>query len=136
MDKDYLIVEDSTERLKLIARYFDNFIGKTFDVAFTSKAAINYLKTNSYYCIFLDHDLEEEHYEKENSYEGTGQEVCRFLVDNSIPVSKIVIHSLNPIGSHNMMGILAEGDYDYISKPFFWDGRYGNKLRKITGYEE
>lgn len=29
--------------------------------------------------IFLDHDLEEEHYEKQNAYSGTSQEVCRLL---------------------------------------------------------
>lgn len=135
MNKDYLIVEDSSERLKLIAKHFDNFIGKTFDVAFKASQAIYFLKENTYQCIFLDHDLEEEHYEKQNSYSGTSQEVCRFIVDNKIEIPKIVIHSLNPVGRDNMMKILKEGNYDYLSKPFFWDWRYGNKIRKYAGYE-
>ena len=134
MDKKFLIVEDSSERLKLIARHFDNFIGVTFDLAFSSQQAISYLKQNLYECIFLDHDLELEHYETQ-SYEGTGQEVCRFIVDNKIKVPKIVIHSLNPVGRDHMMSILKEGNYDYISKPFFWDWRYGNMVRKYSGYE-
>lgn len=48
MNKDYLIVEDSSERLKLIARHFDNFIGKTFDLAFRASEAISLLKENTY----------------------------------------------------------------------------------------
>ena len=136
MNKDYLIVEDSSERLKLIAKHFDNFIGKTFDIAYKSSQAISLLKENTYHCIFLDHDLEEEHYENEKSYSGTGQEVCRFIVDNKIEVPRIVIHSLNPVGRDRMMGILDEGDYDYLSKPFFWDWRYGNKIRKYASFDE
>lgn len=93
------------------------------------------LKQCEYKCIFLDHDLEKNHYENEHSYSGTGQEVCRYIVDNNIDVPRIVIHSLNPIGRHNMMGILNEKNIDYISKPFFWDYRYGNKVKKYADGE-
>lgn len=134
MEKDYLIVEDSTERLKRIANHFDNFIGKTFDIAFKAKTAISLLKENTYKVIFLDHDLEPEHYEKQ-MVRDTGQDVCNYLVDNKIQVPKIVIHSLNTEGREKMMEILKKGNYDFLDAPYFWDMRYGYKIRKWVGFD-
>lgn len=131
MKKDILIVEDSSSRIKLIAQHFDNFIGKAFDIATSSQQAIVFLKQHFYHCILLDHDLEIEHYEDASSSEGTGQDVCRYIVENKIEIPYIIIHSLNSIGRERMLHIFQDNGYEALSRPFFWDCRYGKLGYKI-----
>lgn len=51
----------------------------------------------------LDHDLGEEK---------NGYDICKYLVENSIPVvGGIAIHSMNPVGVANMRQLLTHYGY-------------------------
>lgn len=52
----------------------------------------------------LDHDLGEEK---------SGYDICKYLVENSIPVNGgIIIHSMNPVGVANMRQLLQHYGYN------------------------
>ena len=54
-----LLLEDSQERVKWFVK---QLIGNVIDFAYTSDQANKFLLENEYDVIFLDHDLDEEHY--------------------------------------------------------------------------
>ena len=123
MQKDILVVEDSEERLKKITSFL---IGYTYDIAPKANIAIDLLKTNTYDYVFLDHDLEEEHYETQCFGKGTGYEVAQFIVENKESIKRVILHSLNPVGRDRMLVLLKNAEYDVKSAPMFWDWRYGS----------
>jgi hypothetical protein len=62
-------------------------------------------KANDTLILCLDHDLGEEK---------TGYDICKYLVENSIPVSLIQIHSANPVGRANMNQLLTHYGYNVV----------------------
>lgn len=84
-----------------------NSIGCVVDFATTAQEAIDFLKKNEYDVIYLDHDLEEEHYQSNKDDHEDGRFVARHLKDMTQHHGKIVIvHSLNPSGRANIKSIL------------------------------
>lgn len=47
--------------------------------------------------IDLDYDLGEEK---------TGYDICKFILENHIPLNKVYIHTSNPVGRNNMIQLL------------------------------
>lgn len=100
-----LILEDEIYRQEEFKkRCIEN--GIDFDIAASSVDAINYLNEEYYDIIFLDHDL---------GGADTGAIVARYILSNHIK-SKVIIHSMNPVGSAAMHLILT----DSICFPMVW----------------
>lgn len=57
------------------------------------------------FVLCLDHDLGEEK---------TGYDICKYIVENSIPISLIQIHSANPVGRANMNQLLTHYGYKVV----------------------
>ena len=50
----------------------------------------------------LDHDLGEEK---------TGYDICKFIVENQIPILGYTLHTMNPVGRQNMKQLLSHYGY-------------------------
>jgi len=86
-----------------------NAIGHTVDFAITAQEAIKHLKDNEYDAIYLDHDLEEDHYQVNKDEHEDGRFVARALREMVKHHGKIVIvHSLNESGRLNIKSILND----------------------------
>ena len=66
---------------------------------------------NATMIIDLDHDLGEGN---ENELEPSGYEVCKWIVENHIPLIGFHIHSMNPVGAANMRQLLTHYGYKEI----------------------
>ena len=58
--------------------------------------------------IDLDHDLGEGN---ENELEPSGYAICKWIVENQIPLVGFHIHSMNPVGANNMRQLLTHYGY-------------------------
>lgn len=61
------------------------------------KEAIYELDKRYIKIIDLDHDLGEEK---------TGYDICKYIIENRIPIEKIYIHTNNPVGKFNMYQLI------------------------------
>ena len=52
--------------------------------------------------IDLDHDLGEEK---------TGYDICKFIIENEIPLLGAILHTMNPVGRQNMKHLLTHYGY-------------------------
>jgi DNA-binding response OmpR family regulator len=79
-------------------------------VSTTAKDAIEWLSTEKYDIVFLDHDLGGGAYLE--SGPGTGYEVAQYIASdskyNEVP---IIIHSWNPVGAENMKKLIPHAAY-------------------------
>lgn len=126
MDYDFLVVEDSDERMKKLKQFL---IGFSYLRASTALEAINLLQKNSFKWLMLDHDLAEEHYDLAprdwSKVSGTGQDVADWVAEHSPELEGVIIHSLNPSGGKNMQRTLERWGYRVEYRPGCWDYRYG-----------
>ena len=53
--------------------------------------------------IDLDHDL--------GSYDFTGYTICKYIVENQIPIAGYAVHTMNPVGAENMMKLMIHYGY-------------------------
>lgn len=101
-----MFLDDMGQRRDVFKR---SAIGHTVDFAITAQQAITLLKDSTYDLIYLDHDLEEAHYENNEDHHEDGRFVARKLRDMEHNHGKIVfVHSLNPNGRANIKSILEE----------------------------
>lgn len=111
-----LILEDDENR---IVKFRENFIGCELYITKDPNLANEWITKHSFDWIFLDHDLEDWHYEKDcTSNETTGLCTAEFLGNNP-DYSKgatVVVHSLNWNGRVRMMQAL--GDRPAYQLPF------------------
>ena len=73
----------------------------------TYKAAIEVIDycssfKNAEIYIDLDHDLGEEK---------SGYDICKYIVENQIPITKYTVHSMNPIGKLNIYQLMEHYGY-------------------------
>lgn len=61
------------------------------------KESIYELNKRSCRVIDLDHDLGEEK---------TGYDICKYIIENNIEITKVYIHTSNPVGRFNMYQLL------------------------------
>lgn len=73
--------------------------------------AILYSGESASFILDLDHDLGEGN---ENEIEPSGYEICKWIVENHIPLVGFHIHSMNPVGSANMRQLLTHYGYKEI----------------------
>jgi len=107
-----LVVEDDTNRHRF---FLQELIGHDVTIAEDYYEAIECLTHNIYDLIYLDHDLEDEHYFDLNVMkERTGCEVARWMVNHSRNnlTAKIIIHSLNSVGAENIFNVLNDAKYN------------------------
>lgn len=105
-------VRTPIEKEWIIARNYEEFV-----------KVVQELGLKNINLISLDHDLGEsaiaEYYanakpnntiDYDNILEKTGMDCCKFLVsesiDTNIPLPQVFIHSANPVGRVNMMGLI------------------------------
>ena len=101
-----------------------------YDIVDTAEKAIEALKTDKYEVVFLDHDLGGKVYVN-SSDKDTGAEVARWLKVNPTPISMIIVHTLNPDGSKNMLKELYDGDYSAHCLPFLLPGYHNAANYKL-----
>jgi hypothetical protein len=106
-----LILEDSESRLD---KFRQNLIGCVLDITKNPLEANKWLLEKEYDYIFLDHDLEDWHYEYDGALkEETGLQTADFIGQRPDiqKTAKIYIHSLNPAGTNRMAAALRRPCY-------------------------
>lgn len=82
----------------------------------TAAEALNWLEfynNRANIIIDLDHDLGEGN-EMEDSIAPSGYDICKWIVENHIPLIGFHIHSMNVVGSANMRQLLTHYGYKEI----------------------
>lgn len=112
-----LFLDDSNHRT---TTFISNWIGNEIDTVCTADGAITLLEMNSYDMIFLDHDLEEDHYTETKIDDKNGLFVAKKL-KNLVHLhgKTVVLHSLNANGRENMESVLKD-KFKVIKLPFAW----------------
>jgi len=97
-----LVVEDSEERNSLFREWLK---GHDFMIALDAPTGIRYLQAYEYDVIFLDHDLgDRSNVDSEDI--NTGYQVAKLIPNSINKNAQVIIHSMNPIGSGNMLKVL------------------------------
>lgn len=60
--------------------------------------------------IDLDHDLGKDN-RMDNHIAPSGYDICKYIVENQIPIVGFHIHSMNPVGAANMRQLLTHYGY-------------------------
>lgn len=111
-----LILEDDAERTKIFKR---NLIGNEVIVVDNVQECIDYLKSDEFTAIMLDHDLGGQTYQDPS--EVTGYGVVKWLVANKDRCPKqVFVHSLNGPAAKMMVELFADNDIDAQYIPFLW----------------
>ena len=113
-----LLLDDDETRHRWFAKRFKN---DHLDVAVEPASAIEYLQTNLYDAIFLDHDLLPEHYHAEVLEDKlTGYEVAEWLASHPglQSSSTIIVHTRNADGAWKMVRKLQDGGRHAEYVPF------------------
>jgi len=102
----FFILDDSLERINIFERY----LGKdNIDYALNATDAIEKLRSNSYDCIFLDHDLGGGAYLR--GEDGDGIDVVKVMVEEGLQLNtSVIIHSMNFGGAQNMYNELRKDE--------------------------
>jgi CheY-like chemotaxis protein len=98
-----LIVEDNEDRIKWFETEFKGIAALT--VVKTAEKGKYYVNLQKWDVIFLDHDLGDRVYVNSED-ENTGYQVAKEIVKSINKDTPIVVHSYNPAGVKNIMGIL------------------------------
>jgi len=113
-----LILEDNEERNTYFTKHLR--ADHDFTIATTSDEMIKLLKENKKIDIlFLDHDLGGEEM-VDSHYKNTGYQVTKWLLASQFrpKIGCAVVHSCNPVGAENMLGILNQINIDSYQIPF------------------
>lgn len=90
--KPYLLyVDDLRNPTNILKQNYNIVICRNY------KETIYELDKRRFRIIDLDHDLGEEK---------TGYDVCKYIIENEIPLNKVYIHTSNPVGRNNMVQLL------------------------------
>lgn len=112
-----LFLDDSSTRTTM---FMSNWIGNEIHTVATADGALKLLESNKYDMIFLDHDLEEEHYDMTKPEDKNGFFVARKMLEfKHLHGQTVVLHSLNQNGRENMESVLKD-DFNVIKLPFAW----------------
>ena len=114
------LLDDDTRRHQWFSKRFK---GDVIDVADNVEAAQEYLSSNSYDAIFLDHDLHPEHYHAQShDDERTGYAIALWLAANPElqRASTILVHTRNADGAIRMVEELRKSgrSADYVPFPY------------------
>jgi len=111
-----LILEDDPERHKLFRR---NLIGHEVVITTTSENCIDFLQSNEYDILMLDHDLGFELYQIPGDKTGYG--VVKWIVQHKERCPKqIFVHSLNGPAANMMINLFTDNGIKAQHVPFLW----------------
>ena len=113
----FLLDDDKRRHRWFAARFKGDFV----DVADNVEQAREFLGTNSYDAIFLDHDLHPEHYNSESRDDTrTGYAIAQWLAANPElqPASTILVHTRNADGAMRMVEELRRAGRSAEYVPF------------------
>jgi CheY-like chemotaxis protein len=96
------VLEDSAERIESFKKWLAGN-----DVTYVEDAATAHplLKNVKYDLIFLDHDLGNRSMVSSDD-PNTGYAVAKEIIHGVNHSTQVVVHSMNPIGAANIMGVL------------------------------
>jgi hypothetical protein len=100
------ILEDNIERMKKFNR---EFIGHIIFHADNIEDGKKILLNEKVDYIFLDHDLDDRIYVNSNEV-NTGYQMAKWIVDNCITYSRLIVHSLNRDGALNIKSITIDAE--------------------------
>lgn len=88
------LLDDDRRRHRWFRKRFEN---DSLDIAETVEEAKEFLKSNNYDAVFLDHDLLPGHYKGEIDDEMTGYAIAAWLAENPKiqPAATIMVHTRN-----------------------------------------
>jgi len=113
-----LVLEDDENRQEW---FLKRFWQETVDIATSASNAIEMLKRSKYAVIFLDHDLEYQHYGSDSRDDSnTGYAVASWLAENARlqPFAQVIVHSVNPSGAPRMVSALSRTHFRAQHVPF------------------
>lgn len=102
-----LFLDDDEYRHKSILKDWEDDLSIEVYHVRTAKEAIEKLQTKHFDFVSLDHDLGGRTFVSSEEEE-TGYAVAAFIARMTDPPKVIRIHSYNPAGARNMLGVLAE----------------------------
>lgn len=113
-----LILEDDPER---ITQFMQKLVGHDVEVEMSTEGAIDLLENTlvPFDAMLLDHDLGGEVF-VDSSREDTGMEFVRRLVETDHPKVPVGVHSANPGGRANMLGLLKQHGWPAEPMQFAW----------------
>lgn len=135
-----LFLDDDRNRHSLFTNKLDNIGAKDISLhhAFDYNSFVELVSKNNYDMVFLDHDLSYEAVmcDPNNIEEKTGTDVAKWICENKKPneLNEIVIHSLNPVGSKNMVSILFEYGFSVVCCTFYTVIRHLSLTGKASVY--
>lgn len=100
------ILEDNPFRMEWFNK---EFIGHEVHHCDEAEIAIDMIQFNKYDMIFLDHDLGGESMVDGEQDPNTGLAVAKIIPLTHNKDTKIIIHSLNPVGVQRMYTYLSQG---------------------------
>jgi len=107
-----LVCDDDLLRISVFKKMLPEFfIGSNMDFALNYQEAVDHLKNDVYDVIFLDHDL---------GVGKTGYDVALWMKENIENPPDVIIHSMNPIGAKNILGVFP------FAKWISWDNLLKN----------
>ena len=114
--KHYIYIDDIREDSTWFNAHLANnewqpHICRTYQEVTNLISAILYSGESAQFFLDLDHDLGEGN---ENELEPSGYEICKWIVENQIPLIGFHIHSMNPVGIMNMRQLLTHYGYKEI----------------------
>ena len=112
-----LFVDDMKSRRD---EFLKNSIGHSVDFAKNASEAILFLEKNEYDVIYLDHDLEESHYQSNEDHHEDGRFIARKMSEMTQHYGKtVIVHSLNPDGRKEIRHILGRNFKSYSGPEYF-----------------
>jgi CheY-like chemotaxis protein len=102
-----LIVEDNEDRLNWFATEFKGT--EELALATTAEKGKYYVNLQKWDVIFLDHDLGGRVYVN-SADENTGYQVAKEIVVSINKDTPVIVHSYNPAGVKNIMGVLKHAE--------------------------
>lgn len=88
-------------------------ICRTYQQTIDLIQAILYSGESASFILDLDHDLGEGN-EIDDTLAPSGYDICKWIVENQIPLVGFHIHSMNPVGAQNMRQLLMHYGYKEI----------------------
>ena len=120
-----LFLDDVRNPIDCVSYIKDNIYIEDWDIVRNYNEFINYITENGIPdLISFDHDLADEHYHpsmfnndntiyndrREHFKEKTGYDCAKWLCDycseNGLPLPTYLVHSMNPVGRDNILGVL------------------------------
>ena len=107
----YIYIDDVRNNVNWYNNHLSNqdwmlHVSRTFQHTIDLIQAILYSGESASFILDLDHDLGENNF--------SGYEICKWIVENHIPLVGFHIHSMNPVGVANMRQLLTHYGYKEI----------------------